>query len=176
MSAPPVPADEKTSKGIPTRRILFAALGVTACASLFEWASWRGYFDFRNLPPAPGAADAYRKSLARLDDPDQAAGQVIHIGHSTHLLSIAGVRMLTDPWFYDPAFGALSHQHGPAVAPKEIGRLDAILVTHDHADHFDERAIDQLDKNAAVLVATDRLAARSKAMGFIIVFLKVLLL
>ena len=39
-----------------------------------------------------------------------ARGSVVHVGHSTHLLCIGGLRLLTDPWFYDPAFGALAHE------------------------------------------------------------------
>jgi len=145
---------------------LFAALGVTAFASLCELASLKGYFDFRKLAQPLDRKDAYLQSLAQLADPEHAAGQIVHVGHSTHLLSVAGVRLLTDPWFYDPAFGAMSHKRPPAVAPADIGPLDCILVSHDHADHFDERAIDQLDKRSMVLVATDHLAARAKSMGF----------
>ena len=76
------------------------------------------------------------------------------------------MRLLTDPWFYDPAFGALSHEVVPAVAPSELGPLNAILVTHDHADHADLRAMDEMDKRAAVIVATSDLAARVRACGF----------
>jgi L-ascorbate metabolism protein UlaG (beta-lactamase superfamily) len=91
------------------------------------------------------------------------------VGHSTHLLSIGGARLLTDPWFGDPAFGALSHEVGPAVAAAEIGRLDAILVSHDHADHADPWALDRLDKRAEVVVESPDLAARVKGLGYSIV-------
>ena len=74
--------------------------------------------------------------------------------------------MLTDPWFYDPAFGALSHALAPAVGPDDVGRLDAILITHDHADHADLRAIDRMDKRATVFASTSDLAARVRSRGF----------
>jgi L-ascorbate metabolism protein UlaG (beta-lactamase superfamily) len=74
--------------------------------------------------------------------------------------------MLTDPWFFDPAFGALTHTLGPAVAPQAIGPLDAVLITHDHADHADARALDRLDKRAHVFVSTSDLAARVRTLGF----------
>ena len=82
------------------------------------------------------------------------------------MLSIAGKRLLTDPWFYDPSFGALSHEAGPAVAPDAVGRLDYLLITHDHPDHFDPVAVDRLDKRAIAVVATKELVAKVKRLGF----------
>ena len=90
-----------------TRRILFAALGVSAAAGALELASLWGHFDYRKLARRLMRPKSYRQSLTRLQDHEQAAGQVIHVGHSTHLLSVAGMRLLTDPWFFDPAFGVL---------------------------------------------------------------------
>lgn len=74
--------------------------------------------------------------------------------------------MLTDPWFYDPAFGALEHIAGPATAPENIGDLDVVLISHDHPDHADFKAIDRLDKRALVIAATPSLAEQAKKRGF----------
>ncbi len=148
-----------------------AVIGGAAIAAMgaMEYASLGGRFDHRRMRPASGA-ERYRGSLARLDaDPVTAAGALVHVGHSTHLLSMGGIRMLTDPWFFDPAFGALTHVVGPAVAPEAVGPLDAVLVTHDHADHADIRAMDRLDKRAHAFVATADLAARVRRLGFVAV-------
>ncbi len=147
------------------RKALVGGAAIAAVGAM-EYASLGGRFDHRRLQTASGA-DRYKASLARLDaDPVAAAGALVHVGHSTHLLSVGGVRMLTDPWFYDPAFGALSHVFGPAVAPEDVGPLQAVLVTHDHADHADLRAMDRLDKGAHAFVATRELAARVRLLGF----------
>lgn len=151
------------------RRRAIAGLAVTgtaAAAGLAEWRNLQGDFDHRRLR-APDGVDAWNASLARLDaEADTAAGAFVHVGQSTHLLSIAGARLLTDPWFYDPSFGALSHEIGPAIAPDGIGRLDVVLITHDHPDHFDPVAVDRLDKRALAIVATKELMSKTKRLGF----------
>jgi L-ascorbate metabolism protein UlaG (beta-lactamase superfamily) len=139
------------------RRSLLVGLGAAIGTAALEAASLAGTFDHAWLE-ATGA-------LPELDG-ELAKGAVIHVGHSTHLVAIAGLRMLTDPWFYDPAFGALSHGTGPAAPPDRIGDLDAILISHDHPDHADLRALDRLDKRATVLVATGDLAARVRRLGY----------
>lgn len=142
-----------------------ASLGIGA----LEYGSLSGRFDHRRRPGSQDGASAlrYAASLARLDAEEAAAaGSIVQVGHSTHLVAVAGARMLTDPWFGDPAFGAMSHTSGPAVTPEQIGRLDALLISHDHADHLDPRAVDRLDKRALALVGTDAIAARMKGLGF----------
>ncbi|MBX3214865.1 MAG: MBL fold metallo-hydrolase [Labilithrix sp.] len=151
-----------------SRRGFVAGAAAGVVAGGLEWASFGGRFDHRRAPGRGGAAEesAKERFAASLRATEAGASGVVHVGHSTHLLALAGKRLLTDPWFYDPAFGALSHEVAPAVAPSELGRLDAILVTHDHADHADLRAMDEMDKRAAVIVATADLAARVRARGF----------
>ncbi len=142
---------------LPRRSILAGALGLSA----LEVLSLGGRLD--NWRAVAGAARAlYTESLAVVGARDG----IVHVGHSTHLICVAGMRMLTDPWFYDPAFGALDHAHGPAVAPAQLERLDAILVSHEHPDHADFRAMDQMDKRAVVVVATEGLAAHARRSGF----------
>ncbi len=149
-----------------TRRRALAAALAGAAAGAVEVLSLRGRFDHAALLP-PSARERFAASRDALgSSPELSLGALVHVGHSTHLLAVAGARLLTDPWFYDPAFGALSHVRGPATLPESIGDLDALLVTHDHADHADMRAIDRLDKRALAIVATDDLAARVKALGF----------
>ncbi len=146
--------------------MFFGAGAAIAGASVLEVAKLQGRFDNRRLR-GPVARDAYRAAIERLaSDPALAAGAMAHVGQSTHLLSVGGKRFLTDPWFYDPAFGALAHT--PACGPEDVGELAGVLVSHDHPDHFDARAFDRLDKRAAVLCDAEprALAERIRALGF----------
>ncbi len=146
----------------PTRRnLLLGALGVGVGAGLGEGCSLAGGFDHWRRP-APSATERYERAFELTSTRDG----VVHVGHSTHLLCLGGRRFLTDPWFHDPAFGSLSHAAGPAVRADDVGPLDAILITHDHPDHADFRAIDRLDKRALVVVATERLRTLARNCGF----------
>jgi L-ascorbate metabolism protein UlaG (beta-lactamase superfamily) len=150
-----------------TRRRALAAAGAFVGAGVLEYASLAGAFDHRRFPRDRKGDVRYRTSIHALgNDSALADGAIVHVGHSTHVLSVAGARFLTDPWFFDPAFGALSHIAGPAVAPEDIGPLDAILISHDHADHADIRAVDRMDKSAVAIVATSEFGAKMQAAGF----------
>lgn len=154
---------------ISRRRALFAGGATLLAAGLggLEYASLAGRFDHRRrkLPPYE-AGMRFGESIAALGRKDAPPVAMVHLAHSTHLLWFAGTRVLTDPWFYDPAFGALAHEIAPPVPPDGLGALDAIVVTHDHADHADLRAMDRMDKRAIVIVATVGLAAKVRALGF----------
>jgi L-ascorbate metabolism protein UlaG (beta-lactamase superfamily) len=72
--------------------------------------------------------------------------RITHIGGPTALIEVAGWRILTDPTFDPPgrryAFGwgtSSRKTTGPAVAPGDVGDVDAVLLSHDHhADNLDD--------------------------------------
>jgi L-ascorbate metabolism protein UlaG (beta-lactamase superfamily) len=65
------------------------------------------------------------------------------IGGPTLLIEVGSVRLLTDPTFDPPGTYqakdiVLEKLRGPALQPSEIGRIDAVLLSHDqHWDNFD---------------------------------------
>lgn len=73
--------------------------------------------------------------------------KITYIGHATLLLELAGVRILTDPNF-DPALGRfLTRVSAPGIALGELPALDALLLTHAHADHLSFDSLDELPRN-----------------------------
>lgn len=151
------------------RRVLLGAGAAVIGVGGFEYASFRGTWDHRRL--SVDGRSRFDESMQTLDTA-KAEGKgsgwnsLVHIGHSTHLIVVDGVRFLTDPWFYDPAFGAMRHEVGPAIDPKSIASLDCILITHDHADHCDEHALRELHpKGVVCVVGTTALADKVTKCG-----------
>jgi L-ascorbate metabolism protein UlaG (beta-lactamase superfamily) len=59
-----------------------------------------------------------------------------YLGHSTVLVDLDGVRVLTDPLLGHLAAGAIRRQV-PAVLPESVGNLTAVFISHGHLDHLD---------------------------------------
>jgi L-ascorbate metabolism protein UlaG (beta-lactamase superfamily) len=69
---------------------------------------------------------------------------VAWLGHSTILLKVDGLTILTDPVFSDrvglslgPLTLGLKRLTAPALLQKQVPRPDLVLLSHAHMDHFD---------------------------------------
>jgi L-ascorbate metabolism protein UlaG (beta-lactamase superfamily) len=73
--------------------------------------------------------------------------RITYVGHATLLLEIGGVRFLTDPNF-DPKLGRILPRVAPPGVPLEsLPALDAMLLTHAHADHLSFKSLDRLPRD-----------------------------
>jgi L-ascorbate metabolism protein UlaG (beta-lactamase superfamily) len=81
------------------------------------------------------------------------------LGHSTVLLKIDGVTVVTDPVFSDrvglnigPVTLGLKRLVAPALVAKESPRPDVILLSHAHMDHFDLPSLRALESRQTSVV------------------------
>ncbi len=92
--------------------------------------------------------------------------KVTYIGGPTALLELYGLRLLTDPAFdpagekYETPVYTLRKTAGPAIRPESLGRIDAVLLSHDQ--HFDnlDRAGRILLNSAGMVLTTPAGAER----------------
>ncbi|AHC37457.1 MULTISPECIES: MBL fold metallo-hydrolase [Pseudomonas] len=81
---------------------------------------------------------------------------VFRLGHSTVLLKMRGKFWLTDPVFAERAspfsWAGPKRFHQPPITLEELPDLEAVILSHNHYDHLDRKAVIQLaDKTAAFL-------------------------
>lgn len=77
--------------------------------------------------------------------------RITMIGHSTVLIEIDGVRILTDPYFGlwgNPAYARLAP---PALPREQLRDVDLVLISHNHWDHTDSKFLRSLSHDVPVL-------------------------
>lgn len=105
-------------------------------------------------PPRP--VPVAQVDLARLATPGDV--RATWLGHSTTLLEVDGLRVLTDPvWGMRASpmsFAGPKRFHDVPIALDALPRLDAILLTHNHYDHACAESLRWLAKNSALPIIT----------------------
>jgi L-ascorbate metabolism protein UlaG (beta-lactamase superfamily) len=89
----------------------------------------------------------FKTDVSVYQTPPAGGLRITWIGHSSILIEIDGKRILTDPVWGDRA--SFSKYFGPKrffkppLLLSELPPLDAIIISHDHYDHFDQDTIKQ---------------------------------
>jgi len=87
------------------------------------------------------------------------------LGHTTVLLKVDGVTIVTDPVFsrragirLGPVTLGLKRLVAPALTIAELPKIDVILLSHAHMDHFDIRSLRRLEGRETTVVTASRTA------------------
>jgi L-ascorbate metabolism protein UlaG (beta-lactamase superfamily) len=96
--------------------------------------------------------------------PSDADLSVTRIVHGSVIVEMRGIRLAVDPWFHS---GIIRRQQEPlGLTPDDLPKLDAVVITHGHGDHFDERALRRLAASVPLAIARPELAERLQGLGF----------
>lgn len=99
--------------------------------------------------------------------------KITAIGHATILIEADGIRILSDPWWRGPCFGAQWWNYpAPFLEAVEAGAIDYIYVSHGHHDHFHPGTLKTLKRSAKVLVSKNLdIADPIRELGFEVITL-----
>jgi L-ascorbate metabolism protein UlaG (beta-lactamase superfamily) len=93
------------------------------------------------------------------------ATAVTWVGHATFVVRIGGLTVLTDP-VWSRKIPAVAPRLTPAgVAWEAVGRVDAVVISHNHYDHLDAPTIRRLPRDTPIL-APAKLGAWFRRRGF----------
>jgi len=90
--------------------------------------------------------------------PPETGLRVTWLGHSTLVIEIDGVRVLTDPVWSERAsplhFAGPKRFHPPPAPLRALPPPDLVLLSHDHYDHLDRATVRKLAKTGIPFVAS----------------------
>jgi len=100
----------------------------------------------RRKPQSPLPIATVRADV--LSGPASQELQVTWLGHSSVLIEIDGLRLLTDPVLSSRAspvpFAGPKRFTPPALTVAQLPKIDAVILSHDHYDHLDRNTIGEL--------------------------------
>lgn len=110
--------------------------------ALLQWFFER---KIKHLPPKPKRDLSPVKPNLSLLNKEKDSLLLYWIGHSTVLLRMSGIFILTDPHFSENAFpvpgiGPKRWQE-PGIKLEELPKIDLILISHNHYDHLDRFSV-----------------------------------
>lgn len=94
---------------------------------------------------------------------EQPATAITYIGHSTVIVEMNGVRLLTDPILRNHV--AFLRRLSPAIPSAWQQQNDVVLLSHAHGDHLDLPSLRRLDRGTRI-VAPVGMKAMVQPLGF----------
>lgn len=144
--------------------LMFVILSISAGVACFWWR--------RQYAPNPAC-----KNPARFLKPQSWSDQEVTIGwvgHSTVLINFYGTTILTDPVWSDKAgihlgfnwtIGPKRHTR-PALKMEDLGKVDLIILSHAHLDHFDVPTLKKLVHPETVVITPENTSRLLRSMAF----------
>jgi L-ascorbate metabolism protein UlaG (beta-lactamase superfamily) len=89
--------------------------------------------------------------------------RITYIGHSTVLIDVGGLRVLTDPILIN-RIGPVT-RHAASADMRLVKQVDIVLLSHLHADHFNATSLRRVDDRARLVVPRGAAAYLRERIG-----------
>jgi L-ascorbate metabolism protein UlaG (beta-lactamase superfamily) len=114
--------------------------------TLWKFLKWRFMLARSDRKDSPKYLPEYAQpDLARIHNPDPSKVQLTWVGHSTFLIQVAGMNILTDPIWSQRAspvrWVGPRRSARPGIIFKDLPRIDLVFISHTHYDHLDRPTI-----------------------------------
>lgn len=111
---------------------------------------------FESTPHSvPDASIVPVSDASQYTRPSRSGLRVTWFGHSTTLVELDGVNVLTDPlWSERPSplqWIGPKRWFAPPLPLRALPRIDAVVISHDHYDHLDEATIRTLQASSSAV-------------------------
>ena len=119
--------------------------------SYWKW-QWQRFASGLPKPPANGYEFPFAHPDVAWLRANRSVNAATWIGHATVLLQLAGVNILTDPHLTERAspfsFAGPKRRTPPALDFDALPHIDAVVISHNHFDHLDEKTVLRLAQQA----------------------------
>ncbi|RED52092.1 MBL fold metallo-hydrolase [Aestuariispira insulae] len=126
--------------------------------TFFHFLAMRAFGDTKWADHAARAGEVpvTRLSPEKLDIGPDAPPQISWLGHSTFLIQVNGINILTDPIFSDRAspfsFSGPERYVPHVIDYAKLPKIDYVVISHNHYDHLDDKAVEVLGDRPVYLV------------------------
>jgi len=128
-----------------------------------------GEYFFSDVKREPSVSLPVHDPRPAWQRPSDTGLRVTWLGHSTLLVEIDGVRLLTDPVFGERAspfgFAGPKRFHKTPVRFDELPQLDVVLISHDHYDHLCLATMRELARSKVPIVTSLGVGAHLEGWG-----------
>lgn len=131
--------------------------------------SMTGFLDTSPVAEPDGPLPVVPGTRERFALPPDSGLRLTWLGHSTQLIEIDGVRILTDPIFGGRAspftWAGPEVWYPPPIPLHELPELDAVLLSHDHYDHIQMSTIKAMKDWSVPFIVPLGVGAHLEAWG-----------